>query len=97
MRKLALQKKIKTSRWVKSNILKYLRDNTVIIEDKNSNHTGYYYVPDYEFGKTYILVDWDYVLFVPNLTLRSNLKHKLANRAKLLSSDDVKIIKRWFV
>jgi len=90
MKKTALIKKINRKRYIKSQILKYIRQNLEIIEDLASNHTGYFRVPKRD-KKWLCLIDWDTVYFVK--------MDKLPFR-ELVKREDILeyclILKRWF-
>lgn len=98
MKTKTLQKKISRHRFVKSQILKYIRQNTEIIEDLYSNHTGEYKIPA-RVKPNIVIIDWEKVVFLK----RSDLgiifdidRELLINRDSLLSTPGVIVMDRWF-
>lgn len=101
MKDKTFKKKLQNNRYVKSEVLKYIRTHTEIIQDLNSNHTDYYHIPNLDTNKNYVLVDWEKVCFVSGQTLLEYVDNLFAtklliDRNKILSSNRVIVLKRWF-
>lgn len=96
MKKTALQRKIQNNRYVKSEVLKYIRQNTIIIEDKYANYTGYYHIGKVEPTKNYVLVDWDLVCFAPGWVIEELLHKNFVKLSDLINHHDTKSLPRWF-
>jgi hypothetical protein len=90
MKKTALKRKINRKRYVKSQILKYIRENLEIIEDLASDHTGYFYIKDHS-KKWLCLIDWEGVYFIEMTKVPP---YNVVKREDIIKSSLA--IRKWF-
>lgn len=90
-----LQKKISRQRLVRAEVLRYIRQNTEIIEDLYANHTQYFKVKNLN-KDYYVFVDWKKVIFIQKKDFIDKMEGDMLPRVFLLASQKAIMLDRWF-